>query len=754
MKKIVYYLMFIILMFPTIIFASSTYDDGINIANKYIYDFQDYSRYIKLTGDLPYGINSSNKPVVVSDFKTGGFLNEKEYNMSIRNSASWLAPGIGYWLIGNKILDVRVSASVNANVVSGVRVTEFVKHDAKVKGNGTKTTPWYFTDGYIVKVGSSDLSLGTVTGNCEHVQDGGSCKHTLTYDTKVGVNINNCKKTVESKGATITLNGNELIISNVHSDISCLIDFGNNKCVKVDFNNAGGTGGMTTPIYYKYGFGWFSDGLCLSKVNSLSVPTKTGNRFNGYRYNSILIINENSQIAAGIKENITSNITAVADWEPCGPGKYLSGNTCVSCSEGTYSNGTANTTCTPCTAGKFAAGTGNTSCTPCAAGKYASGTGNTSCAPCAAGKFAAGTGNSICTDCVAGSYSTGTGNSGCTACQNGKTSSTGSTSCGLNCTNTSNVASWKTASWTNNSVSNLCTINSCASGYKISSNTCILDSIFTFKYTGRFQYKDGGNNAVTVAANSNPTQIKINNTNWWVKFLTSGTLTVNSINSKVDVFLVGGGGGAGGCTETRGGGGGGGGYTTTYTNFAISARSYGITIGNGGNCGSSGGSSSAFGYSAAGGGAGASFWSGGRGGNGGSGGGGCFGGNGWPTPTGTGGSNGSAGTDGRVSTFAANGGYNRYHYGGSGCSSNGGCKKNGATCTNTRAFCESGGELYAGGGAGGDHEYCGKYGDGGGGGANSACVCGCEGHKAVANYGGGGAMAAGSSGVVILRNKR
>jgi hypothetical protein len=254
MKKLVYYLMFIILMFPTIIFASSTYDDGINIANKYIYDFQDYSRYIKLTGDLPYGINSSNKPVVVSDFKTGGFLNEKEYNMSIRNSASWLAPGIGYWLIGNKILDVRVSASVNANVVSGVRVTEFVKHDAKVKGNGTKTTPWYFTDGYIVKVGSSDLSLGTVTGNCEHVQDGGSCKHTLTYDTKVGVNINNCKKTVESKGATITLNGNELIISNVHSDISCLIDFGSNKCVRVDFNNAGGTGGMTTPIYYKYGF--------------------------------------------------------------------------------------------------------------------------------------------------------------------------------------------------------------------------------------------------------------------------------------------------------------------------------------------------------------------------------------------------------------------------------------------------------------------------------------------------------------------
>ena len=66
-------------------------------------------------------------------FKTGGFLNEREYEMSIKNNSSYLAPGIGYWLVDRKILDVKAEAFANPNVESGVRVTEFTKHDVKVK---------------------------------------------------------------------------------------------------------------------------------------------------------------------------------------------------------------------------------------------------------------------------------------------------------------------------------------------------------------------------------------------------------------------------------------------------------------------------------------------------------------------------------------------------------------------------------------------------------------------------------------------
>ena len=84
MKKIVSVVIGLLLFIPNVIWASTTYNNGKDIANKYIYDFQDYSRYIKLTGDLPYGIDSAtNKPVTHVDFKTGGFLNEKEYDMNI-----------------------------------------------------------------------------------------------------------------------------------------------------------------------------------------------------------------------------------------------------------------------------------------------------------------------------------------------------------------------------------------------------------------------------------------------------------------------------------------------------------------------------------------------------------------------------------------------------------------------------------------------------------------------------------------------
>ncbi len=866
MKKFIYLLLGVLFLIPGVVLASSTYDQGLKIANKYIYDFPDYSRYIKVTGQLPFAVSSTNIPMYNADFTTGGFLNEKEYARSLTsNGASYLAPGIGYWLVGRKILDVKAAEFNNSNVTSGVRVTEFTKHDVKVKGSGTKTNPWYFTDGYTVKIGSSDQSLGTVTGGCEHVQEGGSCVFTLSYDPLQGINTNNCKTLVESKGGTFTHSGNTVTVRNVKSDISCVIDFGGNACLKVKFANAGGSGGMADKvIYYKYGYGWFSDSLCLSKVSAVYRPTKTGNRFEGYKFNSITIIDETPKLVAGIRENITSNsneVTSTAVWTPCPAGTYLSGNSCLTCPAGTYS-GVASTSCTNCPAGTYSgAGAGSctncpagtysgarassctnceagtysgvraASCTNCAAGTYSgvkaasctncpagtysgakaasctncpagtySGAKAASCTNCAAGTYqpnprsssclncTAGTYSGVkatsCTNCPAGTYSGAKAASctncpagtyqpnvkssscincvvgstsaakatACTACQGKTTTAAGSSSCNGNCPNAANVATWKTATWnTNNTVSNLCTINTCAANYKLEDGICKIMASFSFRYTGTFRYKDGNAGEVT-RTNTTATLMQ---PNWQVKFLSSGTLTVYGVSSNIDVFLVGGGGGAGGCGDTRGGGGGGGGFTTTKTNIALSTTTHGITIGGGGGCGGWGATSTAFGQSAGGGAPGSSFWSGGSGGYGGSGGGGCFGGNDWPSPEGRGGSNGSSGSTGNTYTYASNGGYNRNSPGGSGCSSNGGCKKNGSTCYNTRAFCESSGELFAGGGAGADHEYCAVGGSGGGGGSGQGgwCVCGCRG-QAQANTGGGGAAGGGGSGIVIIRNKR
>ena len=492
---------------------------------------------------------------------------------------------------------------------------------------------------------------------------------------------------------------------------------------------------------------------------------------------------------------------------------------------------------------------------------------------CGLGQYQDETGKTTCKSCVKESYQWEYGKDKCDACQNGSTNSTnGKKTCDADCPNlTGYVKDWETATWnTNNTVSNACKIKSCATGYHLEGNKCVINKVtiryklgsgetlttptgsntwstdgngfiyannvmltqtvnyesslgtyglsdhnnagylnitkqgykgkenaewscvsgncarttydqnvaysandfcdtskencivvlsvnwvpaaaIQFRYTGSFKYKDGNNGEVS-ASN---TTVSINDPTWQVKFLTSGTLTVSAIGSNIDAFLVGGGGGAGGCDTTRGGGGGGGGFTTTQTNFALGTTDYAVTIGDGGGCGSRGGTSSAFNLSAAGGYAGNAFSGNGAGGAGGSGGGGTFGGNDFPSPEGTGGSNGSSGQDGKTRTNASNGNINRTSSGGTGCSSNGGCKINGQTCYNTRAFCEASGELYAGGGAGSDHEYCGVGGSGGGAGSGQSgwCVCGCRG-KAQANKGGGGASGGGSSGIVIIRNHR
>ena len=93
---------------------------------------------------------------------------------------------------------------------------------------------------------------------------------------------------------------------------------------------------------------------------------------------------------------------------------------------------------------------------------------------CSAGTYNASTGSSASSACVAcalGSYSSGTGNTACTACQSGKTTSgAGKTSCDATCANNNDYDNaWATASWSANTMTNLCTISNCKAGSKYSS---------------------------------------------------------------------------------------------------------------------------------------------------------------------------------------------------------------------------------------------------------------------------------------------
>lgn len=255
----------------------------------------------------------------------------------------------------------------------------------------------------------------------------------------------------------------------------------------------------------------------------------------------------------------------------------------------------------------------------------------------------------------------------------------------------------------------------------------------TVSYTGQYKMTQSGNN-------------------WELRLLTSGTLTLSK-NTAVDLFLVGGGGGGGsGASWYYGGGGGGGGYTRTVNKIRLTkSTGYTVTVGAGGASNTAGGASSALGYSAAGGATGKKGGVDRVGGAGGSGGGSgvYIGDDATYTSSGNGGSDGSKGGT-------------TYGSGGSGQG------------TTTRAFGESGGELFSGGGGGGSGVSTkwinGYYGTrnsgvnapgGAGGGAAGGARTGA-GVSAAANTGGGGggggsngaAGGTGGSGIVILRNTR
>ena len=431
----------------------------------------------------------------------------------------------------------------------------------------------------------------------------------------------------------------------------------------------------------------------------------------------------------------------------CGAGTYsgIGSSSCTTCPEGTYSDAGASG-CNSCPGGTSGGGSGVTSCSiKCGAGTYLA-AGSSSCSTCPAGKYCLGgtfnydedddqgiTGNcnagtystggasvETCTACAQGSYSD-SGSSSCIACQNGTTtSSTGQSSCNASCSNSSDVITWATATWSANSVSNLCTISSCNAGHILSDNACINSAYAAYSCSNT-----SSGSAPYSMTYTGKCAVSGNEIDWEVKFLTSGNLTF-AANLNIDAFLVGGGGSGG----SNNGGGGGGGYTATYRSFTAEKDvTYPITIGG------SGASTTAFGRTVS---AGLNGESGqGKGGNSGSGGG---GGGAYANSTvgGAGGSNGGNGSSG------GNG------VGGAGQS------------VSTREFGESSGTLYAGGGGGGASYGAGGSGGSGGGGRGGSYGGNYGASAGTANTGGGGggggaegaSGGSGGSGIVVIRNYR
>ena len=126
------------------------------------------------------------------------------------------------------------------------------------------------------------------------------------------------------------------------------------------------------------------------------------------------------------------------------------------------------------------------------------------------------------------------------------------------------------------------------------------NNIFTFKYSGDFKYLNNSsseNTSQEVVGQKN-TNITLSANHWYVKFLTDGTLTINTIPNDVQIFAVGGGGGGGGryqnygkhsndenrqwCILGGGDGGSGGAIYNSTTNGILTTNAYAVDIGAGG----------------------------------------------------------------------------------------------------------------------------------------------------------------------------
>ncbi|HNY25309.1 MAG TPA: hypothetical protein PKJ33_02050 [Alphaproteobacteria bacterium] len=291
-----------------------------------------------------------------------------------------------------------------------------------------------------------------------------TCPGSYTANTTAG-------KTAQNQCQIQTAGGTYIAAANSSTQTTCPATY---YC-PVALINYGSTGTRTScPTNYVNG------GTGLSTQNQCALQTTAGQYIATANSSTQTTCTAGSYCpAALITYGSTGSITQCTGATYSGSGA----SSCTTCpgsyTANTDAGKTANTQCQiQTTAGQYIATANSSTQTNCTAGSYCpvalinyGSTGSIS--QCLGGTYST-SGATACTECVVGSYSA-TGASACIACQNGTTTaSSGMTSCGTACSNDGVYdTSWVTATWnTNNTVTNLCSINGCSGGYYISGGQC------------------------------------------------------------------------------------------------------------------------------------------------------------------------------------------------------------------------------------------------------------------------------------------
>ncbi len=365
MKKTFKLIILLIMILPMIVFAeSSNYDNSIGKANNYIKSdkYSDRNKYLIISKNAPYSFSNDGISNTNSKFETGGMLNASEYNLSLMNNRSYLATGIEYWtMTGNASSHYYVENYLKTkeeNLRSNTRVTEFVQKSIKVTGSGTYTNPWEFDKRPLVTIRTNSEVYGLIEGQKEYSKyaegESGSYHVTFTLKPQLGYEY------VGHDGCNMTTTGNvrkEAVyrIENVINDMDCIARF-DVRTFKLSLKSDDAYSKNPAPatIYFKYLNGWSVNSSISPKVNQNSkilttLPTRSGYSFEGYKYNSTLVIDKNGNVAQPNNSKIfngtdINDVDLKAQWKICPVGTYSDADhaTCQTCPSGYTSREGAN----------------------------------------------------------------------------------------------------------------------------------------------------------------------------------------------------------------------------------------------------------------------------------------------------------------------------------------------------------------------------------------------------------------------------
>ncbi len=317
-------LLLLLLLLPFSINAvvRNNYDITKENTNLYINDFSRNNIYIiKNTSSFSVPFIYNNGTLSVDTyFKNGGLLNRYEFliSKSLEND-TYLFNGNNYWTLtssGDKVYMIDSSATDNISlqektVLSGGRVTEYIREETGVSGSGKYTDPWVFIDRFKVTAKSSNTTYGTVTPTEKYVNKGETLTFNLSPASEYEYSNNDC-------GATYS-NG-KLILSNIQADKSCIVNF-KKKVYKLTYNNNGGSGctsqtaisGKTwgtlcTPKRTNYSFlGWYTSATGGTKIESTAIATKNQTVYAHWEYIKLKLTYNNNGGSGCSSKTFTKN---------------------------------------------------------------------------------------------------------------------------------------------------------------------------------------------------------------------------------------------------------------------------------------------------------------------------------------------------------------------------------------------------------------------------------------------------------------